>query len=377
MKIEKLVLKDFRCYSYLEFSPSDSVTVLYGSNGTGKTSILEAISYLATTRSHRTSKDSELVKWGASGFALSALVIKHGRRSSIDMRYAEGRGREITLDGTYGKKAGEILGKLNAVRFSPEDLDIIKGGPAHRRRFLDMEISQMAEGYYSTLLQYNRALLQRNAVLKMDASTRTRRELLPAWDHQLIQFGLRLISERVSFIRELDGHAADIHRRISTGKERLALQYCCSLGTPPGADVPDVRQYEEALNSSTEEDLIKRSTSVGPHRDDIMILTNGYDIRTYGSQGQQRTAAMAIRIAQVNVVENFTGETPALLLDDVSSEIDASRQEMLMDELTDRCQTIITCTDPSGLHLARGLQKLVYEVGGGTVLLREVSSCSS
>jgi len=377
LKIEKLVLNDFRCYSYLEFSPSESVTVLYGPNGTGKTSILEAIGYLATTRSHRTSKDSELIRWGATGFALSALIIKHGRKSSIDMRYGEGRGREITLDGTYGKKAGEILGKLNAVRFSPEDLDIIKGGPAHRRRFLDMEISQMTAGYYTTLLQYNRALLQRNAVLKMDASTRTRRELLPEWDHQLIQFGLKLISERVSFVKELAGYAKDIHRRISTGKEHLSLQYCCSVGTPPGADVPPARQYEEALKSATEEDLIKRSTSVGPHRDDIMIVTNGYDIRTYGSQGQQRTAAMAIRIAQVHVLEHITGETPALLLDDVTSEIDASRQEMLMDELTGRCQTIITCTDPSRLRLSRGVKKLVYEVGGGRVLLREVSPCLS
>ena len=293
MIIKSLKLKNYRNYDLLDLTFDPKTNILYGDNAQGKTNILEALYLSGTTKSHRGTKDRDMIQFGYDESHLETVVEKKGIIFQIDMHLKKNSPKGIAIDKVPIRRASELFGIVHFVFFSPEDLNIIKEGPAGRRRFIDLELSQLDKIYLNNLSNYNRIINQRNSLLK-DIYGSNQQHLL---------------------------ETLDIWDEPSTG------------------DLP----FEQALNRYRERDLRMKSTSVGPHRDDLCFLSGDLDIRKFGSQGQQRTAALSLKLAEIELVKRIIGDTPILLLDDVLSELDKNRQNYLLDSIHD-IQTVITCT---------------------------------
>lgn len=339
MRIERLRLRSFRNYEQADVRPAPGVTVLYGENAQGKTNLMEAVHLCCVGRSHRTSRDRELVRWGESEAYVQADVRRSDGAHQIGVALYpnEQKKKKITLNGEPVRRIGELMGQVNAVLFSPEDLRLVKDGPEGRRRFLDMEISQLQPAYFYALQRYARALSQRNGLLRelqiqrSDALFST----LEEWDAMLAKCGAEILKKRAQYLLQLEEKAEEIHETLSGGREKLKLRYV-------GCDA-DETGLVCLLRASREEDCRRGFTSVGPHRDDYKIIINGKDARAFASQGQQRTAALSLKLAEIDVMREETNEAPVLLLDDVMSELDVSRRRMLLTRIGG-VQTIITCT---------------------------------
>ena len=357
MIIESLDLKDFRNYGelHLEFSPG--VNVFFGDNAQGKTNILEAVYVCATSRSHRGSKDREMIRFGADEAHLRMQIRRKDIPGRIDMHFHPGRSRGIAIGGIPIRKASELFGVIHVVCFSPEDLGIVKNGPAERRRFLNMELCQLDRGYVNDLLSYNRILQQRNQLLKDLYFHPELEDTLEVWDEQLVRSGRSIISERRSFVRDLNGIIQGIHRGLSGGREDLLLTY------EPDTEEED---FADLLIRNRDTDKKMKTTMAGPHRDDVGFMVNDINIRKFGSQGQQRTAALSLKLSEIELVKRKTGDSPVLLLDDVLSELDSGRQENLLGILSG-IQAFITCTGlddfvSHSFHIDR-----LFQVNGGKV----------
>lgn len=348
MVIQQLRVSGFRNYERVELSPPPGITVLYGANAQGKTNLIEAVSLCCLGRSHRTPRDAELVRWGES---MAQVRIRVQRRDGphevgVTLSRDEGRKKAIRINGTAIERMGELMGHVNAVLFSPEDLRLVKDGPEVRRRFLDMEISQLRPAYFYALQRYARALHQRNGLLH------TLREepghalgvTLDDWDALLLEAGAQVIQRRIAYLQALEAESARIHGALSEGREALALRYA--------GQAEDAQTLERLLHAARGEDLRRGTTTVGPHRDDFRLLINGRDARLFASQGQQRTAALSLKLAETEVMRRMLDEPPVLLLDDVMSELDIKRRRMLLERLGG-VQTLITCTDLSDLGGAK------------------------
>ena len=339
MIISRLELSDFRNYNELSINLSSGTNILFGDNAQGKTNILEAIYLSATTKSHKGSKDSDIIRFGSEEAHIRTILSNNEYESRIDMHLRKNKSKGIAVDGVRLKKASELLGLLNVVFFSPEDLSIVKDGPSVRRRFIDMELCQLDKFYIYNLNNYNKIINQRNKLLKDMVNVPELKETLKIWDMQLINYGTKIIERRISFINNLNEIIKDIHKNLTGGRETLRIKY------EPNSTLDN---YESRLNNSIDMDIRYKSTSIGPHRDDISFIVkkeNGeeIDIRVYGSQGQQRTAALSLKLSEIELVKKITGDTPVLLLDDVLSELDNNRQNYLLDSIGN-IQTIITCT---------------------------------
>ena len=260
--------------------------------------------------------------------------MKDGLENRVDMHLRKNKTKGIAINGQKIKKAADLLGLLNVVFFSPEDLSIIKNGPSERRRFVDMELCQLDSFYLYNLNNYNKIVNQRNKLLKDLSFNPNLRDTLFIWDSQLVSYGSKIIERRAAFVKQLNEIIYDIHVRLSGGKEALEAVY-----------EPDIAlcELETGLKNSQEKDIKLKQTTIGPHRDDFSFLVDGIDIRKYGSQGQQRTAALSLKLSEIELVKKLTKDTPLLLLDDVLSELDSSRQNYLLNSIGD-IQTIITCT---------------------------------
>ena len=363
MRITGLKLHNFRNYQDLEQPFEPGLTVLTGLNGAGKTNVLEAIFLCALGRSHRTSRDAELIKMGEmEGMVLLNLTTRGGSRS-IREELVSGERKRIFLDGAPVARSGELMGCLNVVMFSPEDLILVKGGPAERRRFMDMEISQLKPAYYYDLQQYNQALKQRNNLLKEGLETAG--DMLELWDEQLSRLGARIVVERAAFCRELKELAGELHDHMSSGKEELRVEYEPNVLC---ADEELIREaIADALVSNLDRDLFRGFTSAGPHRDDLLLELNGTDVRTYGSQGQQRTTALSLKLSEIALIERLRQEKPVLLLDDVFSELDEGRRSLLLSAI-DGCQGLITCTHLSELGPGQDQPLQVFRAGNGKLI---------
>ncbi|MDO4565170.1 MAG: DNA replication/repair protein RecF [Clostridia bacterium] len=363
MRINRLQLYHFRNYARLELRPDSGLCVLTGPNAAGKTNILEAVFLCALGRSHRTSHDGELIRNGVEeGLVELELETSFGRRViRIELRFKERK--RVFLDGQPIERSGELMGALNVVMFSPEDLALVKDGPAERRRFLDMELSQLQPAYYYTLQQYNAALKQRNILLKdpdmLSSGT------LEQWDVQLSRLGASITISRANFCEELKTVAKRLHDKMSGGKEQLSVAYRPSLPAVPQRQLCEAMQ--DALLDSLERDLYRGFTSVGPHKDDIALALDGLDVRTFGSQGQQRTTALSLKLSEIELTRRIRGENPVLLLDDVFSELDAQRQALLL-KTVEGCQTFVSCTHLEELAKAGAGQMQVYGVNDGSVV---------
>lgn len=357
MIIKSLELADFRNYEELNISFDKGTNILYGDNAQGKTNILEAIYVSATTKSHKGSKDKEIVNFNKEEAHIRTYLEKEGVECRVDMHLRKNKSKGIAIDGQKIKKAADLLGLLNVVFFSPEDLAIIKNGPSERRRFADMELCQLDSFYLYNLNHYNKIVNQRNKLLKDMYFNPGLKETLNIWDSQLISFGSKIIERRKLFAEQLCEIINDIHNKLSGGKENLIIKY-----------EPDVaiENFEEKMKESQEKDIRSKITSVGPHRDDFSFIVNGIDIRKYGSQGQQRTAALSLKLSEIELVKKMTKDTPVLLLDDVLSELDSNRQNYLLSSLGD-IQTIITCTGLDEFVNNRFEINKIFKVTNGVV----------
>ena len=362
MNIRSIELKNFRNYENLEISFDEGTNILFGDNAQGKTNILEAAYMSGTTKSHKGSRDREMNRFGEEEAHLKTVVVRGGREYQIDMHLKKNRAKGIAIDKIPIKKASELFGILNIVFFSPEDLNIIKNGPAERRRFLDSELCQLDRIYLADLTNYNKILAQRNKLLKDMIYRPSLSDTLPVWDMQLIETGKKIIRRRKQFVDELREIVSDIHYRISGGKEELFLKY------EPNID--DIF-FEDELSRAKEKDKKLCQTSVGPHRDDLLFSIGDVDIRKYGSQGQQRTSALSLKLSEIELVRKSISDTPVLLLDDVLSELDSSRQNYLLNNISDT-QTIITCTGLDEFVRNRFTVNRVFEVIAGHVYERSI-----
>ena len=357
MIIKSIELSNFRNYKELNLPFDAGTNILYGDNAQGKTNILEAVYLSGTTKSHKGSKDKEMIFFDSEEAHIRTIVEKEEKQYQIDMHLRRRGSKGVAINKIPIKKAGELFGILNMVFFSPEDLNLIKNGPAERRRFLDIELCQLDKLYLSDLTKYHKILNQRNKLLKDIVYNSDLLETLPIWDAQLVETGRRLIQRRKQFIEELNQIIFQIHFNLTGGKEHLILKY------EPNID--DIF-FEDELLKVKAKDLRLCQTTVGPHRDDMLFSIDGIDIRKFGSQGQQRTSALSLKLAEIEIVKQIIHNTPILLLDDVLSELDSSRQNYLLNSITD-IQTIITCTGLEEFVKNRFHINKVFRIVKGTI----------
>ncbi len=337
MIIKSLELADFRNYDNLKIDFNRGTNILYGDNAQGKTNILEAIYVSATTKSHKGSKDKEIIRFGKEEAHIRTILEKDNAEYRIDMHLRKSKSKGIAIDGQKIKRASDLIGMLNVVFFSPEDLSIIKNGPSERRRFMDMELCQLDHIYLNSLSKYNKLVLERNKVLKDLFDHPENSVLLDVQDKQLCEYGSIIIKAREKFIKELNEIISPIHEKLTGGKELLSVYY------EPNVEAQDL---EKKLFAARKKDTYAKQTTVGPHKDDFSFIIgapSGIDIRKYGSQGQQRTASLSLKLSEIEIVKRSKKDNPVLLLDDVLSELDSNRQNYLLNTIGD-IQTIITCT---------------------------------
>ena len=355
--IESIKLSNFRNYESLELSFDKGTNIFYGDNAQGKTNILESVYLCGTSKSHKGSKDREIIRFDQDEAHIRMMVGKDSMSYKIDMHLRKNKAKGVAINGLPIKKARELLGVVNLVFFSPEDLNIIKNGPAERRRFLDSELCQLDKIYLSDLTTYNKILNQRNKLLKDMVYRPDLKDTLPVWDMQLVETGRKIIRRRKQFVDELNEIVHDIHYRISGEKEDLLLQY-----EPSIEDI----FFEDELSRVKERDMRQCMTSVGPHRDDLLFSIGEVDIRKFGSQGQQRTSALSLKLSEIELVKRSIHDTPVLLLDDVLSELDSNRQNYLLNSIHDT-QTLITCTGLDEFVKNRFHINKIFKVVQGTV----------
>ena len=357
MIIKSIELADYRNYDFLAMEFEEGTNILYGDNAQGKTNILEAIYVAATTKSHKSSKDKEIINFDKEEAHIRVYMEKDGVENRIDMHLRKTKSKGIAIDGQKIKKAAELIGLCNVIFFSPEDLGIIKNGPAERRRFVDMELCQLDKFYLYNLNNYNKIVNQRNKLLKDMYMNMDLKETLNIWDMQLVSYGSKIIERRKLFVEQLNEIIYDIHLKLSGGREELKIQY------EPDVEIED---FERKMKASQDRDIKAKITSVGPHRDDFSFMIGDVDIRKYGSQGQQRTAALSLKLAEIELVKRITKDTPVLLLDDVLSELDSNRQNYLLNSIGD-IQTIISCTGLEEFVNNRFEIDRVFHVSNGRV----------
>jgi DNA replication and repair protein RecF len=368
MIIKSLELADFRNYENLKIDFSSGTNILYGDNAQGKTNILEAIFVAATTKSHKGSKDKEIIRFGKEEAHIRAIIERDNAEYRVDMHLRKNKSKGIAIDGQKIKKASDLIGKLNIVFFSPEDLSIIKNGPSERRRFMDMELCQLDQIYLNSLSKYNKLVIERNKVLKDLYEHPENSVLLDVQDKQLCEYGSVIIKTREKFIKDLNEIIRPIHEKLTGGKEYLSVYY-----------EPNIYfdEFEKKLRDSRKKDMYTGQTNVGPHKDDFSFiiqkknaetgeLLEGIDIRRFGSQGQQRTASLSLKLSEIEIVKKAKKENPVLLLDDVLSELDSNRQNYLLNTIGD-IQTIITCTGLDEFVNNRFAIDKLFKVTDGTI----------
>ena len=364
MFIRRIELADFRNYEGLNIELHPNTNILYGDNAQGKTNLLEAIYLCSTTRSHRGVKDRDLIRFGCNEAHLKMLLSKNDSNYRIDMHLKKSRNKGIAVNSVPIKSSAELIGITNIVFFAPEDLLIIKNGPVERRRFLNMELSQIDRVYLGNLMNYNKVLAERNNIVRElgEKGHSGFEGMLEVYEEQLQTYGERIIRIRESFVEELNGIIEKIHEDLTEGKEELHVSYEKSL---------EAERIAEDLFMNRERDIRNRTTSAGPHRDDLcfQLTAKGgrtIDVRRFGSQGQQRSTAISLKLSEIEQVKRRTGESPILLLDDVMSELDRGRQKQLLEGIGG-IQTIITCTGLDHFLTEDFKVDRIFSVENGTI----------
>lgn len=361
MFIKNIQLNNFRNYIHLDMDFHKKVNILLGKNAQGKTNLIEAIYMNSIGKSFRTNKDSEMIRFGSEYAKIKLHSIKDEEDVTLEITI-KNEGKEVKKEGYKCVKISEMLDTVYVVVFSPEDLRIVKDEPEKRRRFVDRELSQLKPVYYDELSRYKKILLQRNSLLKEKIVPD---DLLDVWDASIIEAGTKIIVRRKEFIDKLNRISSEIHHEITNGKEKLEVFY--EENVDFFTDTKELKEkYKQKMEKCRKQDIYKGTTGAGPHKDDLKLLVNGVDIRSYGSQGQQRTAALSLKLAEIKLIEEEKGEKPILLLDDVLSELDASRQKYLIQSLRD-VQIFITTTEISDFLEKSLPEKTIFHVSEGCI----------
>lgn len=363
MRVLDLRAENFRNLSSVQMNADARVNVIYGKNAQGKTNLVECIWMFSGARSFRGAKDQELIRFEHSGAQAELGFYAHERNQRALLKFGEKRG--ATLNGVALKSPSELAESFSAVIFSPIHLELIKGAPALRRRFLDAALCGLKPGYSAALGKYNRALKQRSALLKDIPYHSELYDLLDIWDDRLSSFGASVLHTRLSYLRGLCAICSPVYREISGGSEEMKITYEYSCLMEESEREGLKYQLADALRKSRREDIAAGTTTVGPHRDDLNVAINGTSARMYGSQGQQRSAAFALKLGEAGIIRIVTGEQPVMLLDDVLSELDDVRQRYVLNRI-EESQVFITCCDPSGLMRLSGGSS--FHMEGGAII---------
>lgn len=368
MKLKQIQLKNYRNYEQVEVECSEDVNIFIGPNAQGKTNLLESIYVLALTKSHRTHKDKELIQWDQNHTSLHGTLERKYGLCKLDLFISQ-QGKKARLNGLEQKKLSGYIGALNVVMFAPEDLEIVKGSPGIRRRFMDMEIAQIYPSYMHELAQYQRILAQKNQQLKQYSSSQSAvQSMIEIWNEQLAESGTKIMQKRQQFIYKLQQWAEQIHSGITNRKEKLKISYRPSFAIDSFDNEAMVfDQFMVKLSHMKEQEIRRGMTLIGPHRDDMEFFINEKEVQTFGSQGQQRTTALSVKLAEIELICQEVGEYPILLLDDVLSELDQHRQTQLIETFQNKVQTFITTTGIESVNLHKLKGAKLFEVEEGQI----------
>ena len=372
MILTELHLHHFRNYEEQTVHFASGVNVLIGHNAQGKTNMLEAIYALSLTRSHRTNNDRELINWQQQSATISGVVQKATGKVPLELQFTK-EGKRAKVNHLEQARLSSYVGQLNAILFAPEDLSLVKGAPAVRRRFMDMEFSQMSSKYLYDASQYRSLLQQRNKYLKqLKYGQQHDQVLLDVLSDQLAAYGAEIVVARYRFLQQLEKWAADLHYQISLNAEKLRLVYATQLHVTAETTVDDA--YQQLLTIYQENkrrEIDQGSTMFGPQRDDLRFMVNGKNVHSFGSQGQQRTTALAVKLAEIDLMKEQTGEYPLLLLDDVLSELDTIRQTHLLTAIQNKVQTFLTTTSLSDVARQLINEPTIFNIKNGTLIKEE------
>lgn len=368
MHLENIELQNFRNYDLVNLSFSPSINVLIGENAQGKTNLIESIYFLAMSRSHRTARDRELIRWDSEFAKVNGKLIKKLHSVPMEIILSK-RGKIAKLNHLEQKKLSNYIGQLNVILFAPEDLTLVKGSPSVRRKFIDMELGQMNKIYLYHLSQYQQILKQRNQFLKhAKHNPKFDQIYLEVLTEQLAAEGAEVLFYRFKFIKQLNIWSQKVQNDISNGKEKLKIRYKSIAEITEEFSVEEIfNELKKQYESSQQQEIDQGTTTLGPHRDDLIFYVNDRNVQTYGSQGQQRTTALSLKLAEIELMNEVTGEYPILLLDDVLSELDDSRQTHLLNSIQNKVQTFITTTSLDGVQMELLNDPLIFYVHDGNV----------
>lgn len=365
MYVSALKLKNFRNYDELIVEFNKGLNIIYGLNGQGKTNILEAIYFCATATSFRTQRTKEMIKWDKNSLYSAVNVNLKNSNKIIEIGIGKNEKKSAKVNKVPITKMEQLLGTVRVVSFIPQDLNIVNGAPAERRKFLDNAISQINPKYYRMLMNYNKTLNGRNLLLKQFSQENNYRDFLSVWDERLVEYGSYLIYWRNKFLKQIDQFSGKISKKLTNDVEEIKLHYSTVFNNIDNIDLLK-DEFNNLLNINIQKDIFKRNTSIGPHRDDIDIFLGDLDVKVYGSQGQKRTAALSLKLSEIDVINNIYGEYPVVILDDVMSELDIKRQNYLLENFSD-IQIIITCTHLENFYNTKTTNKSYFEVSRGTL----------
>ncbi|MCS1352702.1 DNA replication/repair protein RecF [Mechercharimyces sp. CAU 1602] len=369
MHVKELELVHYRNLPYLKLDNFADLHLFIGENAQGKTNILESLYLLALGKSHRTRSHKELIQWEQPFAKISSRIVQQDYIQRLEVQF-NAKGKKVIKNGIEQKRMSDYIGTLTAVMFAPEDLAIVKGSPQVRRRFLDMELGQISPSYVYDLTQYNKVIIQRNSLLKELAfKGKTETTLLDVLDQQMAELAVRLWKKRYLFVDKLASWAEEIHYLITQGKEQLEIVYQPSFLLKAEEPSSWYDKVMAELNRVRAHEVRKGSTSFGPHRDDLCLFSNGTNLHHYGSQGQQRTAALSLKLAELELIHEQTGSYPILLLDDVLSELDDLRRTHLLEAIRGKVQTFVTSTSTEGIDRETLAHAQIYQVVQGKVSL--------
>ena len=372
MKLTNLQLQNFRNYESVQLEFTDGVHVFIGENAQGKTNLMESIYALAMTKSHRTTNDKELIGWNKEFATIKGTVEKTATKTNLELQFSK-KGKIAKVNYLEQKRLSSYLGNLNVILFAPENLTLVKGSPQNRRKFVDMELGQMSSLYLYDLVEYNRILKQRNTYLKQLAIKKKQPdEYLEVLSEMLSELASKIVFHRLDFMKQLEALAIPIHDQLSLGREKFSVSYQATIPLEDGLTPSQMKEiYIDQFKKNQTREADQATTLIGPHRDDLIFYLNEIPVQTYGSQGQQRSTVLSLKLAEIELMKLSTGEYPLLLLDDVLSELDDDRQTHLIKAIENKVQTFITTTSLDGIKQQFINEPVVIPIEKGTILKTE------
>ncbi len=372
MKLTNLQLQNFRNYESVQLEFTDGVHVFIGENAQGKTNLMESIYALAMTKSHRTTNDKELIGWNKEFATIKGTVEKTATKTNLELQFSK-KGKIAKVNYLEQKRLSSYLGNLNVILFAPENLTLVKGSPQNRRKFVDMELGQMSSLYLYDLVEYNRVLKQRNTYLKQLAIKKKQPdEYLDVLSEMLSELASKIVFHRLDFMKQLEALAIPIHDQLSLGREKFSVSYQATIPLEDGLTASQMKEiYIDQFKKNQTREADQATTLIGPHRDDLIFYLNEVPVQTYGSQGQQRSTVLSLKLAEIELMKLSTGEYPLLLLDDVLSELDDDRQTHLIKAIENKVQTFITTTSLDGIKQQFINEPVVIPIEKGTILKTE------